>query len=195
MSNSKPSKQNVSVNKNGSEKKRKNARSEKKQPSTVRAIFAGTFDPVHYGHIDVVKAAARIFDTVVWAVVFEGTKQPKYTSFLRLDWVRQVVMEEELHNVEVVLVPAAQALVDTAREFEASFLIRSFRLTADFEYELQLALINQNLDQDIQTVYIPPRQEHLHISSTAVRELVRLNVQRRLLSYVPEYILPLPLLR
>lgn len=152
-----------------------------------RAIFAGTFDPVHYGHIDVVKAASKLFDRVVWLMAKNGAKKNcQFALDTRRAMMEQVIKNEKLENVVVESAPYPLALVDVAQALDAQFLVRSFRLTSDFEYELQMSLVNRQLDGDIQTVFLPPLQEHLHISSTTVREVILLH--RPLTAFMPEYL-------
>jgi pantetheine-phosphate adenylyltransferase len=140
------------------------------------AVFAGTFDPPHFGHLDVVEKASEIFDLVIWAVADNSSKNPMFSLDERMD-IMAKMKAERLDNYGLPIIIRAlqpnQFLVDFARENKARFLVRSFRLTADFEYELQLSLINKKLAPEIQTVFIPPEQEHLHISSSIVREFIK----------------------
>lgn len=151
-----------------------------------KAIFAGTFDPVHFGHIDIVEVASLLFDEVLWVNATNSAKKPMFSPETRHLMMENVVDRLDRENVKVETLLADIALVDLATMRGAQYLVRSFRLTADFEYELQLALINRKLDSGIQTVYLPPKQEHLHISSTAVRELIRL--RKPLDDYMPDYL-------
>ncbi|MDP3954499.1 MAG: pantetheine-phosphate adenylyltransferase [bacterium] len=146
------------------------------------AIYPGTFDPVHLGHIDVVRDASRIFSRVIWAVGTNPVKNPMFTAG---DRIRMVSIANEFPNVKVVQFTGF--LVDCARAMGAEFIVRSLRMAMDFENEFQMSLNNKKFAPELISVYLPARQEHFHISSTVIREQIMI---RGMIDdgYVPENI-------
>lgn len=133
------------------------------------AVFPGTFDPIHWGHLDVLREAARLFDSVYWCIADNPLKKPMFHTNQRLKMMNDLATE---HNVHVV--STDKFIVDACNEWSARYIVRSFRMTSDFEYEMQLAMINNKLAAGmITTVYFPAKQHNLHISSTYVRELIK----------------------
>ncbi|MBI2676648.1 MAG: pantetheine-phosphate adenylyltransferase [Candidatus Yanofskybacteria bacterium] len=131
------------------------------------AIYPGMFDPVHNGHLDVVGDASQIFSKVIWAVGINPTKKPMFTLEQRSEMMK---LANKFPNVE--LSQFSGLLVRFAESIGAKFIVRSLRMTMDFEYEFQMSLINKQIAPSLTTIYLPARQEHFHMSSTAVRELI-----------------------
>ena len=131
------------------------------------AIYPGTFDPVHNGHLDVIKDASQIFSKVIWAIGVNSTKEPMFSVEQRLEMMD---LANKFQNVEVV--KFSGLLVNFAESVGAEFIIRSLRTIVDFEYEFQMSLINKQINPRISTIYLPASQSNLHISSTLVRELI-----------------------
>ncbi len=131
------------------------------------AIYPGMFDPIHHGHLDVVSDASHIFSKVIWAVGVNPAKKPMFTTEQRLE---MMILANNFPNVEVV--QFSGLLVRFAESVGAKFIVRSLRMAMDFEYEFQMSLVNKQIIPDITTIYLPARQEHFHLSSTAVRELI-----------------------
>lgn len=144
------------------------------------AVFPGSFDPVHFGHIDVIDSTSQLFEKVIWAI---GTNQAKAPMFKLEDRV-EMLRRANVHS-NVVITPFSGLLVPFALSRGAGVIIRSLRMVSmDFEYEFQMTLINRHLSDRVHTVYLPARQEHMHINSTAVRELLRNNED--VSEYLPE---------
>ncbi len=145
-----------------------------------RAIYPGTFDPITYGHIDIVRKAARIFDEVIVAVA-ETTGKNTFIGLLE----REEICREALRDLDHVRVERFSGLVvDFARRVEADVMIRGLRAVSDFEYELSLALMNRNLCPDIETMFLLPDHKYLYLSSSMVRQVIHLG--GRLSDYVPK---------
>lgn len=132
-----------------------------------RGIYPGTFDPITFGHLDIVSRSIRIFDEVVIAVAPTHRKQPLFTLEERIALIRESV--RNLNNVHVE--PLEGLLVAYAKKRGGVALIRGLRAVSDYEYELQMALMNRRLDQDIETVFLMSREENSFVSSTIVREV------------------------
>jgi pantetheine-phosphate adenylyltransferase len=132
------------------------------------AIYPGSFDPITYGHIDILERAAVLFDRVVVALAVNLGKTPPLFS---LDERRQMISEavSELSNVDVI--DAAGLMVDFAEEHEAIALIRGLRAISDFEYEFQMALMNRKLSPKIITVFLMPHDNYTYLNSSIVREV------------------------
>ncbi|RJQ29089.1 pantetheine-phosphate adenylyltransferase [Candidatus Parcubacteria bacterium] len=135
------------------------------------AIFPGTFDPVHFGHIDVVKQATQIFDTVIWLIGENTTKKPMFSLDQR---IKMLEITRKLMGFQNVEISSSNGLLARfAEKAETRFIVRSLRSSMDFEYEYQMTLVNRKIFPDLITIYIPARQDYIHISSSAVRELIR----------------------
>lgn len=135
------------------------------------AIFPGTFDPITIGHEDLIKRAAKIFPQVIVAVAKNNPKNPVF------DLEQRIKMAEEAlsccKNVKVM--GFNNLLVEFAREQKASIIVRGVRIATDFDYELQLANMNQSMDAEIETIFLTPSPQFSYISSTLVKEIARLN--------------------
>ncbi len=134
------------------------------------AVYPGTFDPITRGHIDMVRRSAPLCDRLIVGVARSTPKNVWFSLEERIDLVRDAFAE--IANVEVC--DFAGLLVDFAREKEASFIVRGVRAYSDFEYELQMALINRKLAPDIETLFLMPAEEYSYVSSSRVREIAAL---------------------
>lgn len=129
-------------------------------------VYPGTFDPVTYGHIDLIKRALRIFDKVIVAVGQNPAKAPLFTTDERIDMIIRSL--EPSQNVEVESFDCL--LVDFARKKGACAILRGLRAVSDFEFELQRAIMNRKLDRSIETVFLMTGFRWIYISSTIVKE-------------------------
>lgn len=134
------------------------------------AVYAGTFDPVTNGHLDLIERAARLFDKVVVAIAMSPGKGPALNIDTRIALTREVVAG--LENVEVV--GFSGLMTEFMKEQQARVLLRGLRAVSDFEYELQLANMNRAQMPELETVFLTPEVENSYISSTLVREIARL---------------------
>ncbi len=134
-----------------------------------RAIYPGTFDPVTNGHLDIIIRASRLFDHVVVAVGINSRKEPLFSVEERVALLTEVV--GELPNVSVDTFQGL--LVDYCREQGAMALIRGLRAVSDFENELQMALVNQKIGKNIDTVFLMPNEKNTYLSSSIIREIAR----------------------
>jgi len=137
---------------------------------TSNSIYAGTFDPVTLGHMDIIERGAEIFDWVILAVAMETPKDTLFTLKERLAMARQVV--KHLPNVQVESFNGL--LVNYAKEKRVCVLLRGLRAYSDFEYEFQMALTNRKLAPEIETLFMMPNELHSYVSSSTVREVARL---------------------
>jgi pantetheine-phosphate adenylyltransferase len=136
------------------------------------AIYPGTFDPLTNGHLDIVDRAARLFDRLIVLVADNATKQPIFSATERVQMIQQAVAS--LPNQAAITVDSYQGLtVDYARRVGAQAMIRGLRAVTDFEWEFQLALINQKLAPEVETVCLMTAQEHSFLSASMVRELAQ----------------------
>ena len=135
-----------------------------------QAVYAGTFDPLTYGHLDVAARAAHVFDRLVLAVAEDPRKTLLFSTAERLKLARSSVAE--LANVDVV--PFSGLLVDWARARGIHTLIRGLRAFSDFEYEFQMALTNRKLAPDVETLFLMPSEDFSYVSSSMVREIAAL---------------------
>jgi len=148
----------------------------------IRAIYPGTFDPVHYGHIDIAQRAAAIFDELVVAVYDQPLKSLLLPTEERVTLVSQAVAHLTNARVEAY----GTLTVDYAREIGAQVIVRGLRVFSDFEFEFRMALTNQRLAPELEMVNLMTRQEHTFLSSTTVKELASLNGD--ISSMVPPYV-------
>lgn len=134
------------------------------------AIYPGTFDPITLGHVDVLVAGSEIFDQVIVAVINNRNKQPFFEDSFRKKLVEAAIYDFGLPNVSVELHDGLT--VNLALKNSAYTIVRGLRLVMDFEVELDQCFNNRLLCESVQTIFIPPKQEHLHIRSSTVRELI-----------------------
>ena len=132
-----------------------------------RAVYTGMFDPVHLGHLDIIARAGRIFDRVIIGVGINPDKTPLFTLDERVEMLRQVL--RSYANVEVQ--PFEGLAVHFVRRVGARVMIRGLRTVSDMEYEFTMSLTNQTMDPEIETVFLLPRVEYQHLSSTLIRQI------------------------
>jgi len=135
--------------------------------SEVVAVYAGSFDPMTFGHVDVVKRAARLFERVVVAVGVHPTRQPLFSVEERLGLLDAVVGQEP--NVEVD--SFSGLLIDYCVKREARVLVRGLRISMDFEYELQIAQANADMAPEVDTVFLPTANAYGFLTASLVREI------------------------
>ena len=133
------------------------------------AIYPGTFDPVTNGHIDIIRRAQNICDHLIVSVALNSRKNPLFPIEERVDFIIKGL--NDLKSTEVL--PFDNLLIDFAKENRASVIIKGLRAVSDFEYELQMGLMNRNLDQSIETLFMIPSQEFSFLSSSFVKEIAK----------------------
>ncbi|MDK2857788.1 MAG: pantetheine-phosphate adenylyltransferase [Verrucomicrobiota bacterium] len=133
-----------------------------------KAIYAGTFDPMTLGHLDVVERAARIFPELIVAVAGATGKKTLFSQEERVDLVRKSTRSL---SSSVTVAPFEGLLVEYARSRKVTILVRGLRAFSDFEYEFQMALTNRQLAPDIETLFLMPKQDYSVLSSTNVKEI------------------------
>jgi pantetheine-phosphate adenylyltransferase len=138
----------------------------------VRALFPGTFDPIHYGHIDIATRASKLFDEVVMAVYDKPLKTLMFSPEERMSLVN-----ESFKDIPKIKVTGYSGLtIDFARTIDAQVIVRGLRVFSDFEFEFRMALANQRLAKDaVETVALITAEQHTFLSSTTVREIATLN--------------------
>jgi len=134
------------------------------------AIFPGSFDPLTNGHVDIIDRSARLFDRVVVAVLTNAAKTPRFSVDERLTIIRETFAGRT--NVEADQFDGL--LVDYARAKGAAVIVRGLRGIADFEYELTMAMMNRNLDKDVETVFMMPSEQYTYVSSRLIKEVMSL---------------------
>jgi pantetheine-phosphate adenylyltransferase len=137
----------------------------------VSVVYPGTFDPVHYGHLDIVRRAVKLFDKVYVAVAKGRHKSPLFTLEERVKLFREAVMDLNLDG-KVEVIGFDSLLVDLMRQLGINTILRGVRLFTDFEYELQISLTNYKLAK-VETLFMMPSQDYIHISSTIVKDIAK----------------------
>lgn len=137
---------------------------------SITALYPGTFDPITHGHTDLVTRAARVFDHVIVAIAESPHKTPFFSLKKRIELANSQL--GHLENIEIV--GFSNLLVDFVQEKGASVIVRGLRAVSDFEYEFQLASMNRNLCEEVETMFLTPDERYGFISSTLVREVARL---------------------
>lgn len=134
------------------------------------AIYPGTFDPITYGHMDIIKRAADLFEQVIVAVAVSAHKLTFFPLEQRLDMVNEVI--HSWKNVKAL--SFNNLLIDFARQHQASSILRGLRAVSDFDYEFQLAGMNRQLDPKIETIFLPASENYAYVSASMVREIAKL---------------------
>ena len=138
--------------------------------NTVKAIYPGSFDPVTNGHLDLIARGSRIFDHLVVAILLNSSKNPLFTVEERV----QMLTEATASFGNVSIATFQGLLVDFAREQQAQAVLRGIRAISDYEYELQMALMNRRLEPGIETVFMMPAETYSYVSSRLVKEVFQL---------------------
>lgn len=146
------------------------------------AIYPGSFDPVTYGHVDLIKRASKIFDHVVVALAKNVQKRPLFTLEERLEMLRKATK-----GIKGVKVVEFEGLVtEYARRNKIKVIVRGLRMVSDFEYEFQMALTNRRLAEDVETVFLMPSERFSFLSSTLLKEAASLGAD--VSSFVPKFV-------
>ncbi len=136
----------------------------------TRAVYPGSFDPVTNGHIDLIQRSAALFDKVVVAILKNTDKTPLFSLEERTEMLEEVI--RDLPNVSVT--SFGGLLVDFVEQLGASVIIRGIRAVSDYEYELQMALMNRRLSNKVETVFLLPAESYSFLSSKLVKEIAQL---------------------
>lgn len=145
-----------------------------------RAVYPGSFDPVTYGHLDIIKRAKEIFSELIIAVAHNPTKSPLFTVEERLKMLKKVT-----RGIKGLIIEDFDGLVvDYCRKKKASTILRGLRMISDFEYEFQMALINRKLSPKIETIFLMPHESYSYLSSRLLKEAASLGAD--LSCFVPQ---------
>lgn len=145
-------------------------------------VYPGSFDPVTNGHLDIINRASKLCDKLIVLVSVNTAKTPAFTVEERLELLRLAVGERD--NIEIT--SFSGLLVDFMREVNAKTIIKGLRAVSDFEYEMQMALLNHNLDNDIDTLFMMTSIQNSFLSSSAIKDLARYGA--KINDFVPEQI-------
>jgi len=137
----------------------------------TRAIYPGSFDPLTFGHLDIVERSARLFDEVIVAILTNSQKEPMFTVEERIAIMNEI-LKPRFKHVEVDVFHGL--LVDYAKQKKAQVIVRGIRAVTDYEYEFQMALMNRRLTPDIETVFMMPAENYSYLSSRLVKEIAEL---------------------
>ena len=148
----------------------------------MRAIYPGSFDPVTYGHLDIIKRAAMITDELIVGILQNKSKNQLFSVEERVTMLNEVT--KEIENVKIV--PFEGLLVDFARQMDAKVIVRGLRAITDFEYELQMSQTNRKLDSDVETLFLTTSLEYSYLSSTTVKEVASFGGD--ITQFVPEFV-------
>ena len=148
----------------------------------LRAIYPGSFDPVTYGHLDIIRRSCKIVDELVVGVLNNNAKMPLFSVEERVKMLEEAT--KDLTNVRIV--PFHGLLIDFARQMDAFVIIRGLRAITDFEYELHMAQTNHKLAEDIETVFLTTSLEYSYLSSTIVKEVAAFGGD--ISQFVPEHV-------
>jgi pantetheine-phosphate adenylyltransferase len=134
------------------------------------AVYPGSFDPLTNGHVDIISRGSRVFDRIIIAILLNVEKAPLFTVSERVEIAREVFAKYP--NVEVDTFDGL--LVEYARRRQAGVIVRGLRAISDFEYEMQMALMNRHLNPEVETVFMMPAVPYTYVSSRLVKEVVAL---------------------
>jgi len=140
------------------------------------AIYPGTFDPITYGHIDVIKKALKLFDKIVVGVSNVSNKNYLFSTEERIDIVNKALFKDlKLNKKKILVVSFSSLTTDLCKKYKSNIILRGLRAVSDFEYEFQLAGMNRKLNNNIETIFLMSDVENQIISSRFVKEIVKLN--------------------
>ena len=134
------------------------------------AIYPGSFDPITFGHVNIIERGLKIFDEIIVAIAVNSAKQTVLTLEERLELLKQVLNEKDHVSIDSF---TDKLLIEYARSKGAHIIIRGLRTVSDYEYEFQMAQANRSMAQDIDTLFMMTESRYSHISSTLIKEIVR----------------------
>ena len=150
-----------------------------------RAVYAGSFDPVTLGHLDIIRRSSMIFDEIIVGVLNNSAKSPLFSAEERVNMLEEAT--KEIENCRIVAFSGL--LVDFARKMDTNVIVRGLRAVTDFEYELQIAQSNRVVAQDIDTIFLTTNIEYAYLSSSIVKEYASYRVD--VSQFVPANVIPL----
>ncbi len=146
----------------------------------IRGIYPGSFDPVTFGHLDIIKRSSRLVDELIIGILCNKAKNPLFSIEERVKMLQEVT--KDINNVKIV--PFEGLLVNFAKETNASVIIRGLRAITDFEYELQMSQTNHKLCPEIETIFLTTNLDYSYLSSTTVKEVA--SFEGDVSQFVPE---------
>ena len=148
----------------------------------MKAIYPGSFDPVTFGHIDIIERAARICDELIVGVLQNKAKSPLFSVEERVTMLNEVT--KNMKNVKII--PFEGLLIDFAKQMDAQVIMRGLRAITDFEYELQMSQTNRKLNSDVETLFLTTSLDYSYLSSTTVKEVA--SFQGDISQFVPAFV-------
>ncbi len=147
-----------------------------------RAIYPGSFDPVTYGHLDLIERASKIFDEIIVVVAVNSEKSTLFSLEERLDFLKRA-----LRHLPGIKIDSLEGLtVRYAMEKKARTILRGLRATSDFDYEFQMAMTNRRLSRQVETIFLMPSEAHFYVSSRLIKEIAALKGD--ISAHVPSYV-------
>ena len=143
-------------------------------------IYPGTFDPIHNGHIDIVKKVSKLFDQVIMVVAVNKEKNPLFSEQERKELIRESI--SDINNVNVTSFNGL--VVEYAKEKNALAIVRGLRHVSDFEFEFQMAMMNYNLNPQVTSMFMMPDEKYIHLNSTIIKDVSRFGGD--ISDYVPD---------
>ena len=143
-------------------------------------IYPGTFDPIHNGHIDIVKKVSKLFDQVIMVVAVNKEKNPLFSEQERKELIRESI--SDINNVNVTSFNGL--VIEYAKEKNALAIVRGLRHVSDFEFEFQMAMMNYNLNPQVTSMFMMPDEKYIHLNSTIIKDVSRLGGD--ISDYVPD---------
>ncbi len=132
-------------------------------------LFPGTFDPITYGHIDIIDRSINLFDKIIIGIGVNANKKPMFSDEQRMNWVNEIYKKEP--KIEAIIYDGLT--VDCCRKLNANFILRGIRYVNDFEYEKAIADMNRSLDENIETIFLTCLPKYTSVASTLVRDVIR----------------------
>lgn len=132
-------------------------------------LFPGTFDPITYGHTDIIDRSLKLFDKLVIGIGVNANKQPMFSAEMRMEWIREIYKNEP--KVDCVVYEGLT--VDCCERVGARYILRGIRYVSDFEYEKAIADMNRSLDEHVETVFLTCLPKYTSVASTLVRDVIR----------------------
>ena len=136
------------------------------------AIYPGTFDPITFGHIDVIKKALKLFDKIVVAVSDGENKDYLFDAEERLEIVRNALFKDlKMNKKKITLISFKSLTTSLCKKYKSNIILRGLRAVSDFEYEFQLATMNRSLAPDIESIFLTPKESLIYVSSSLIKEI------------------------